>query len=61
MVKLADRITNLQTPPSYWTTEKIIEYRQEAIEIHTALKEASPFLALRLAQKIENYQRGCRS
>jgi guanosine-3',5'-bis(diphosphate) 3'-pyrophosphohydrolase len=55
IVKLADRITNLQSPPHYWTQEKIIRYRDEAIEIHNALKAASPFLASRLATKIENY------
>jgi (p)ppGpp synthase/HD superfamily hydrolase len=55
IVKLADRISNLQPPPSDWTQEKIIRYRDEAIEIYTALKDASPFLALRLAEKIENY------
>jgi (p)ppGpp synthase/HD superfamily hydrolase len=55
MVKLADRISNLQPPPPHWTQAKIIRYRDEAIEIHTALKDASPFMALRLAEKIENY------
>jgi (p)ppGpp synthase/HD superfamily hydrolase len=39
MVKLADRITNLQPPPQYWTQEKIIRYRKEAIVIHEALSE----------------------
>lgn len=55
MVKLADRISNLQPPPPHWTKEKIIRYRDEAIEIHMALKAASPSLGLRLAEKIENY------
>jgi (p)ppGpp synthase/HD superfamily hydrolase len=55
IVKLADRITNLQPPPSHWTKAKISSYRQEAIEIHTALSAASPFLSSRLAEKIENY------
>jgi (p)ppGpp synthase/HD superfamily hydrolase len=55
MVKLADRITNLQSPPPHWSIAKIHRYRDEAIEIHTALKAASPFLALRLAEKIQNY------
>ena len=55
MVKLADRITNLQPPPRHWTPEKIIRYREEAIEIHTHLQAASPFLALRLTEKIQNY------
>ncbi len=56
MVKLADRITNLQPPPQHWTQEKIIRYREEAIVIHEALKETSPFLASRLAGKIEGYK-----
>jgi (p)ppGpp synthase/HD superfamily hydrolase len=55
MVKLADRITNLQPPPPHWTPEKIRRYRDEAIEIHSHLQSASPFLALRLAAKIQNY------
>jgi (p)ppGpp synthase/HD superfamily hydrolase len=55
MVKLADRITNLQSPPAHWHRDKISRYREEAIEIHTYLQAASPFLALRLAEKIQNY------
>lgn len=56
MVKLADRISNLQSPPHYWTKEKKIYYREEAISIYETLKDASYFLALRLANKIENYK-----
>lgn len=56
MVKLADRITNLQAPPHYWKQDKIVRYRTEAISIYEALKNTSPFLASRLASKIENYQ-----
>jgi (p)ppGpp synthase/HD superfamily hydrolase len=56
MVKLADRITNLQPPPQHWNQEKIIRYREEAIVIYEALKEASPFLASRLADKIKGYK-----
>ncbi len=55
MVKLADRISNLQPPPPHWTSEKISHYRDEAIEIHAALQAASPFLGLRLLEKIKNY------
>jgi (p)ppGpp synthase/HD superfamily hydrolase len=55
MVKLADRITNLQPPPIHWDPAKIRRYREEAIEIHTHLQSASPFLAKRLAAKIQNY------
>jgi (p)ppGpp synthase/HD superfamily hydrolase len=56
MVKLADRITNLQAPPQHWKEDKIIKYREEAIIIYEALKDASPYLASRLAGKIENYK-----
>ncbi len=56
MVKLADRITNLQPQPLHWTQDKIIRYREEAIVIYEALKDASPFLASRLAGKIESYK-----
>ncbi|PSB58682.1 HD domain-containing protein [Chamaesiphon polymorphus] len=55
MVKLADRITNLQPPPIHWDSAKIRRYREEAIEIYTHLQSASPFLAKRLAAKIQNY------
>ncbi len=56
MVKLADRISNLRSPPPHWTKEKARHYRQEAIHIHSALTEASKFLSTRLTQKIERYQ-----
>jgi (p)ppGpp synthase/HD superfamily hydrolase len=55
MVKMADRITNLQPPPSFWTADRIKQYRNEAIKIHATLKNASPFLATRLAEKIDRY------
>ena len=56
IVKLADRISNLQAPPHYWGKEKTIRYRDEAQLIYNALSPASPFLAKRLASKIEGYQ-----
>jgi len=55
MVKLADRITNLQKPPGHWTDEKIAYYRVEAQEIHAQLAEACPVLGARLAAKIAVY------
>jgi (p)ppGpp synthase/HD superfamily hydrolase len=55
MVKLADRISNLQPPPKHWTVEKMQSYQQEACQIYEALHTASPFLAIRLQQKIEGY------
>ena len=56
MVKLADRITNLQAPPHYWKPAKIRRYREEAQGIHRALAEACPVLGSRLAHKIEVYK-----
>jgi (p)ppGpp synthase/HD superfamily hydrolase len=55
MVKMADRITNLMTPPGHWTSRKIENYRKEAIEIHSTLKSASGFLEKRLSSRIEAY------
>ena len=55
LVKLADRITNLAEPPHYWTREKKERYQQEAILIHAALHEASPYLSQRLLEKIDAY------
>lgn len=57
MVKLADRITNLQTPPHHWTAPKSEAYRKEARRIHTELAEACPVLGPRLARRIERYAR----
>lgn len=62
MVKLADRITNLQAPPSYWPDSKVAYYRQEAELIHHTLHRACPVLGPRLLAKIERYPRpgaGC--
>jgi (p)ppGpp synthase/HD superfamily hydrolase len=55
MVKLADRICNLQPPPKHWSVTKIENYRDEAQLIHEQLGNASPFLAERLCSKIANY------
>ena len=55
MVKLADRITNLQEPPSYWNTDKIIKYREEAMLIAEELRNKNEYLHQRLQQKIEEY------
>lgn len=59
MVKLADRITNLQSPPHYWTKEKIHQYRIEAQLILDELGGANEFLANRLNDKIISYQQYC--
>lgn len=55
MVKLCDRITNLQPPPKHWHKEKIAHYQNEARLILDQLGEASEFLAERLKMKIQAY------
>ena len=55
LVKLADRITNLEPPPHYWTQAKCAAYREEARQISAALGHASPALKRRLEEKIESY------
>ncbi|KQT26003.1 guanosine polyphosphate pyrophosphohydrolase [Chryseobacterium sp. Leaf405] len=56
-VKLADRITNLQTPPPDWSEEKIKKYKTEAQLILHELKGGNDYLEQRLQQKIETYGR----
>lgn len=56
MVKLADRITNLQPPPSYWTIEKRKKYLDQAKLILDELKSGSDFLSDRLTAKILEYR-----
>jgi (p)ppGpp synthase/HD superfamily hydrolase len=58
MVKMADRIANLQPPPKDWTPEHITAYREESRIIHRALGKANSSLADRLAQRIANYPKG---
>jgi guanosine-3',5'-bis(diphosphate) 3'-pyrophosphohydrolase len=54
-VKLADRITNLQPPPSHWDNDKKIKYQKEAQTIHDVLGSGNAYLATRLAIKINEY------
>lgn len=56
MVKMADRITNLPPPPSYWTTEKTQKYMEQAQLILDELRSGSAYLAKRLDEKIMNYR-----
>ena len=55
-VKLADRITNLQPPPSHWDNAKKINYHKEAQSIHEALSSGNTYLASRLEEKIREYK-----
>lgn len=55
-IKLADRITNLQTPPLEWTSDKKKEYYHESKTILRELKEGNAYLAKRLEMKIKEYE-----
>lgn len=55
MVKLADRVSNLQEPPSHWDNEKKRAYLEEAKLILSCLKNSNVFLGDRLKEKIEKY------
>lgn len=55
IVKLADRITNLQPAPSHWTGKKRRVYRDEAKDILGKLAGAHSYLETRLARQIEQY------
>ena len=56
MVKMADRITNLQSPrPKHWDDKMIEQYRADTELIYKELASASAFLGERLRVKIERY------
>lgn len=55
VVKLADRITNLQPPPTHWDGAKRRRYQAEARRIHEALGAGHRVLGDRLAAMIEAY------
>ncbi|MBA6157205.1 bifunctional (p)ppGpp synthetase/guanosine-3',5'-bis(diphosphate) 3'-pyrophosphohydrolase [Tenacibaculum sp. S7007] len=57
IVKIADRITNLQSPPEHWSREKIIKYHKEAQIISDLLKEKNNYLNKRLESKISDYEK----
>jgi GTP diphosphokinase / guanosine-3',5'-bis(diphosphate) 3'-diphosphatase len=57
MVKLCDRIVNLQKPPKFWSQTKIDRYKKEAIFIAQMLGSASIYLKRRLWNKIDEYGR----
>ncbi|HTL33767.1 MAG TPA: HD domain-containing protein [Kofleriaceae bacterium] len=59
VVKLADRITNLATPPAKWTKEKCATYRQEGLLIADTLGYASATLDARLRARAEVYKAHC--
>lgn len=55
LVKLADRINNLQYTPPHWSQYKVDAYRTQSYMILEMLGTASPQLAQRLAEHIYHY------
>lgn len=55
MVRLADRVVNLEPPPAHWSADQRRAYRDEARVIVDALGAASPALVARLRAKLERY------
>lgn len=53
IVKMADKLTNLASPPGNWTSKIIEAYRISALQTHNALYPASAFLADRLLKQIK--------
>ena len=54
-VKLGDRITNLQLPPSNWTRDHRITFHKESEIVLRELREGNEYLAARLLEKIKEY------
>ena len=57
MVKLADRITNLQESPKHWRNDKIQNYLKEAALINKMLLNKNEYLNNRLQTKIAGYKK----
>jgi (p)ppGpp synthase/HD superfamily hydrolase len=58
-VKLADRTINMQEPPHYWSKDKRIAYREQALVIADTLGARCPVLEARLRSKIASYGAFC--
>ncbi|MBM4281082.1 MAG: bifunctional (p)ppGpp synthetase/guanosine-3',5'-bis(diphosphate) 3'-pyrophosphohydrolase [Deltaproteobacteria bacterium] len=59
VVKVADRITNLEEPPSSWSIDKRRAYHAEAATIRDHLRGALASLEARFEHKIAAYARWC--
>ncbi len=57
IVKLCDRLSNLQKPPAFWTKDKIANYLQDAKMISRMLANKHKYLNNRLENKIADYIR----
>jgi len=57
IVKMSDRITNLDPPPAHWDNEKISAYLEESEIIFLHLEGSDKRTAKRLMDKIINYRK----
>jgi len=57
IVKMADRITNLDQPPDHWDNEKISAYLEESEIIFLHLEGSDKTASKRLMAKIINYRK----
>lgn len=55
MIKLANRLVNMQKPPENWDSQQIFNHQKEAKFIHSCLKNCNIYLSKRLEEKINNY------
>lgn len=55
LVKLADRISNLDKPPVTWAKGKIIRYHESSQLIYEKLRNTDEYLSNKLLVKIKNY------
>jgi len=55
IVKLCDRITNLQKPPLKWDNDKIKKYHLQATQIAETLQGKNSYLDNRIQEKIKAY------
>ncbi|MDB4921218.1 HD domain-containing protein [Mucilaginibacter sp.] len=56
MVKLADRISNLNQPPSTWDKKKIENYYYQSCELYEKLHDCSVELSSRFLIKLKEYK-----
>jgi (p)ppGpp synthase/HD superfamily hydrolase len=56
LVKIADRITNLQQPPAHWSKDKLAKCAKEAVHIADVLRGENEYLDSRILAKIKEYK-----
>jgi (p)ppGpp synthase/HD superfamily hydrolase len=57
LVKIADRINNLNPPPTTWNNEKIKKYYLSSILLYDKLKASDLLLSQKLLNKINEYKK----